>query len=244
MALGPYYNSSSISATPTSSTSSSAPPTDNSGNSSSNGTNGFFDSAASPPLILAFLAIGLFAIATMGVVGWRRLNLGRGLILTPFGVEIVRPHAAMEMRQAGVELGEKPGLWDLWTLGGKGRWDLALPIGAMVMPLHVGDENGQHGHSSATPSSSSRHLLQFRRHHRQTPIPHPDVNANDPNVMHSRLQVAIAIAMPSPRTRHQPSPSEDTTTTGSSAETRSSNEEESLEYCIGLYQRLVDVSSL
>lgn len=70
-----------------------------------------FSPGASPPLILAFLAIGLFTISMVAVFGWRRVRLGRGAALHPFRND------ETEFGEWRRGFGEKPKLWDLWTDG-------------------------------------------------------------------------------------------------------------------------------
>jgi hypothetical protein len=75
--------------------------------SSQDGMMSIFTLNGSPPLVAAFLGIGLFTVAMTVVFAWRRI--GRGRLL----VQPVRP-AARTARKA-IVLGEKPALWDLWT---------------------------------------------------------------------------------------------------------------------------------
>ncbi|KAJ7102806.1 hypothetical protein C8R44DRAFT_808571 [Mycena epipterygia] len=56
---------------------------------------------ASPPLILAFIAVGLFAVAMIAFFGWSRMTVGRRHWVDP---DAVRPG-----------FGETPKLWDVWT---------------------------------------------------------------------------------------------------------------------------------
>lgn len=72
-----------------------------------NGMMSIFTLNGSPPLVAAFLGIGLFTVAMTVVFAWRRI--GRGRLL----VQPVRP-AARTAKKA-IVLGEKPALWDLWT---------------------------------------------------------------------------------------------------------------------------------
>jgi hypothetical protein len=74
--------------------------------SSSSSNNGFLSPKASPPLILAFLAIGFFSIAMIVTFSWRRLRDGPGMMGLPRG-------GGVEVRD--VDIGQRPLLWDLWT---------------------------------------------------------------------------------------------------------------------------------
>ncbi|KAL0959891.1 hypothetical protein HGRIS_011559 [Hohenbuehelia grisea] len=110
----------STSPSPTTSSPPSVPP-----GSGDNNPGGFFSPSGSPPLILAFLAIGLFSAAMIGVFGWRRLHFGRGnWMVAPVGVR-GGPGGAGSARRGQRALGEKPKLVDLWTERGatRGGWD-------------------------------------------------------------------------------------------------------------------------
>lgn len=69
------------------------------------------DVHGSPPLIIAFLAIGLFTAALIAIFGWRRVVVTRQ--------QVARANAAGAgmggTPKKGVEFGAKPELWDLWT---------------------------------------------------------------------------------------------------------------------------------
>ncbi len=60
----------------------------------------FFSAASSPPLVLAFLSIGLFGAGMIGVFGWRRLQVG---MVGGRGTNVGPPSK------------ERPKLWDLWS---------------------------------------------------------------------------------------------------------------------------------
>ncbi|KAH7877056.1 uncharacterized protein C8R40DRAFT_1068267 [Lentinula edodes] len=86
--------SSSSTSTSASSSSSSATTTNDNPDSGS-----FFTPTSSPPLILAFLAIGLLVTAIIAALGWRRRRqMGRG-----------------QFHKAEMDIGSKPKLWDLRT---------------------------------------------------------------------------------------------------------------------------------
>ncbi|KAJ7038025.1 hypothetical protein C8F04DRAFT_1091120 [Mycena alexandri] len=61
---------------------------------------GGFSLSASPPLILAFLAVGVFGIAMVVFCAWRRLAAGRRNWVAP-------PDSR--------SIGETPKLWDVWS---------------------------------------------------------------------------------------------------------------------------------
>ncbi|KAF9072423.1 hypothetical protein BDP27DRAFT_1361003 [Rhodocollybia butyracea] len=64
-----------------------------------------FSPTSSPPLILAFLAIALLAVAILAALGWRRAYFTR---YTPTGFN-------GPSRIDRFSPGERPKLWDLWT---------------------------------------------------------------------------------------------------------------------------------
>lgn len=80
-------------------------PTTTSGNNDNNNSSGdLFSGNGSPPLILAFLAVGLFAAVMTGVLGWRRLRSGNGIYFPPetgFG-----PRSK--------DFGKEPELYEYW----------------------------------------------------------------------------------------------------------------------------------
>ncbi|KAG8216837.1 hypothetical protein J3R82DRAFT_7097 [Butyriboletus roseoflavus] len=63
-----------------------------------------FSSAGSPPLIVAFLSIGLFVVAMVGVFGWKRVLRSRD-------DQVILPHRTHK----SISLGERPMLWDVWA---------------------------------------------------------------------------------------------------------------------------------
>lgn len=70
--------------------------------------------SASPPLILAFLAIGLFALSMLGIFGWRRIQFVRLR-----GEMHRRDWTADERSSTRTGLGPRPKLYDLWTIDTK-----------------------------------------------------------------------------------------------------------------------------
>ncbi|KAH7886909.1 hypothetical protein F5I97DRAFT_1077491 [Phlebopus sp. FC_14] len=90
-----------------------------------------FTASGSPPLIVAFVAIGLFMIAMGVVFAWRRRQ-SRGLLVQP--VTTIRSGKKHRF------LGEKPILWDIWTHQGREntrtiagtRWKNLMPLSAVL----------------------------------------------------------------------------------------------------------------
>ncbi|KIK65776.1 hypothetical protein GYMLUDRAFT_39305 [Collybiopsis luxurians FD-317 M1] len=106
MALQTETSSSSSTSTSTS-TSASATNTDNNQGSSGN----LFDVSGSQPLILVFLAVGLFSAISIAILGWRRAYYVR----SGMGVGHLHDANGEDAQNAGVGAKDRPKLWDLWT---------------------------------------------------------------------------------------------------------------------------------
>ncbi|KDR80198.1 hypothetical protein GALMADRAFT_242481 [Galerina marginata CBS 339.88] len=167
-----------------------------------------FSPAGSPPLILAFLSIGLFAAAMIVVFGWRRIQFGRNswtLGTQPNGEGAT-----------GAMLLNKPQLWDLWNKedtswnqvagkekGGHGaelQWGNIMPLTA-TMVTEVTGENVK----PLSPPSLRRDLLHprlqlFRAWPERWRRPkHRERRKSFDESPPSTLQVGVAILMPSPQ---------------------------------------------
>ncbi|KAF7360588.1 hypothetical protein MVEN_00790200 [Mycena venus] len=180
---------------------------------------GGFSLSASPPLILAFLAVGMFAISMVVFFGWRRIAAGRVAWVVP---------------PDNISIGETPKLWDVWSPRERAQeavtaeWHNIQPLAATVWdhtpPLPVPVNNDTHRHHSLAAEA----LAHLRRRYRRRRASQDDValeaklNPVDPLV---RLQVAVTIAMPCP----------DFTGTASRTEP-DDDDEQPLEYSIGLYE--------
>ncbi|KAK0494718.1 hypothetical protein EDD18DRAFT_353249 [Armillaria luteobubalina] len=186
---------------------------------SGNGNNnaGFFSPGSSPPLILAFLAIGLFAAAMIAVFGWRRIQFG----------STAGPRAGVDERLR--HLGERPKLWDLWT--GKGQstsdtWEGIMPISANVH--YVSDTKPVHSKSNV--SFLPLQLLRSRRDGDSFSLHADD---DDDESISADVQVAVAVAMPSPPSIKRSSM---TPSTSSGKEPEDIEDENALvEYSLGLF---------
>ncbi|EGO03852.1 hypothetical protein SERLA73DRAFT_175533 [Serpula lacrymans var. lacrymans S7.3] len=170
-----------------------------------------FASNGSPPLIIAFLAIGLFTVALIAVFGWRRVNGGRGLV-----VRQVRP----ARRRKEVVLGDKPELWELWTRRAvKGElddsgldWDNVMPISAT---LHYSLSSNSIEPKDTNDHSEPRRRYNFatlQRYLHTTRVQEPSQEEREesppkPTMSDPWMQVAVSIAMPSMPTQ-RPSSSE------------------------------------
>jgi len=187
-----------------------------------------FSPGASPPLILAFLAIGLFTVSMIGVFGWRRVQYGRLTAPDPTWLEINDSDAGKRR-----DIGPRPKLWDMWTTvaspsGTKGQahereteWETIMPLAVMAIsasdshtPADVGgDGTGSASRTWLPIASVPVRYYQWTRRPERSATPtstHTTGSAatsqkataqQEPGLHDAgRLQVAVAIAMPSRRT--------------------------------------------
>ncbi|KAF9231319.1 hypothetical protein BU15DRAFT_82569 [Melanogaster broomeanus] len=124
--------------TPTTSTADSSPNPSSSASADNvyNSSSGFFSLEGSPPLIVALLGLGLFAVAMVGAFGWRRMSPTRRLV--------IRPIRAQQRRRASIAPGSNPKLWEIWARragrsSGSGaieetryRWENIMPLAAVL----------------------------------------------------------------------------------------------------------------
>lgn len=159
------------------------------------GSSGALTPGGSPPLIVAFLAIGLLMAAMIAVFGWRRMTYGRGI-----GVHLGRGGGVGPLKSLE-EFGEKPILWDLWTQRPVGhhddelKWDGIMPLSASIKK-QLEDEETHDGTHSRIPAQHDN----IRQHFRN-PTRVRKTAAGNSKTEAPTLQVAIAIAMPSSRKR-------------------------------------------
>ncbi|KAJ3554042.1 hypothetical protein NP233_g12504 [Leucocoprinus birnbaumii] len=137
-------------------------------NGSSNNSNQ--SPVGSPPLILAFLAIGIFSAAMIAVFGWRRVQFGRdphlwGLVdgagshgRRGGGMEL----AETDGQAGGTRFGERPVLWEAWTdhankveRGDYGCWDSTMPL-AVLSTSSLTTSGDSTCHISPTEGGRSR----------------------------------------------------------------------------------------
>jgi len=190
---------------PSSTTASAAATTTNNGNGNDQGLN----ITGSPPLIVAFLAVGLFMAAMLTIFGWRRVVFGRFLI-QPIGGEGF--HAP---RMAESFYGEKPELWDLWTQSTVGsnerlKWEQIAPLSASIK--QSGDDSDEARLAHLRMPSQLQSIQQHIRRHTRAARSADDQKPSAASAQGRKLQVAVAIAMPSPH-RHDESTSEGPTST-------------------------------
>jgi len=231
--LGSQGTTTSTSTGASTSTSAAASPT-SSGN--GNGGSQGLSITGSPPLIVAFLAVGLFMTAMLTIFGWRRVVFGRGFVLQPIVGD--RFHAP---RTGEYSYREKPELWDLWTeppVGGKEqlKWERIMPFSASIKKL--GGESFDNAQASdihthpRIPSQLQTIRQHIRRHMKPKLADEQKVNAV--STQNRTLQVAVAIAMPSPHKRER----EPTNEGLASADTytHEPHDADLLEYSLGLME--------
>jgi len=151
-----------------------------------------FSLGASPPLILAFLAIGLFSLSMVVLVAWKRVRMSRGW--RPPEPGVISPKSP---------LGERPKLWDFWsdkTVGHREmeeNWDSILPLAVTTF-----DNATPIKQSNDTPPQSDNPLLMARSHLQQIYRYRYKRDADTKDTISAkaeiggRLQIAVAIAMP------------------------------------------------
>ncbi|KAK0449730.1 uncharacterized protein EV420DRAFT_1646723 [Desarmillaria tabescens] len=170
-----------------SSTESNAAPSSSSTDSNNNSNPSFFSPGSSPPLILAFLAIGLFAAAMIAVFGWRRIQFGTA----------VGSRADVDERLR--HLGKRPKLWDLWTgkrASTSDAWETIMPISAIV---HYPISDTKRDHSKSSVAFLPLHQFLRSRRDGDSSSLNDDDDDDDNDVSGPvDVQVAVAVAMPSP----------------------------------------------
>lgn len=91
---------------------------------------GLSNAASSPPLVLAFLSIGLFGAGVIGVFAWRRL----------WAVEAQRGQQTQLSDKDVLWQNDAPKLWDMWTGRVDGpdalRWDNIL-VSLLLMKIVI-----------------------------------------------------------------------------------------------------------
>ncbi|KAJ7472170.1 hypothetical protein FB451DRAFT_315283 [Mycena latifolia] len=198
------------SSTPTSSSTGSAPDPTNT-NSDSDSTEPSFSFSSSPPLILAFLGVGMLGIAMIVFFGWRRLTAGRARWIEP-------AEAAL------ASFGEPPKLWDVWSPHEQqwtdtAEWQKIQPLAATVWdytPLPV-NNHGVPRHETLTAAAFAHLRRRYRNRRRSDESFVMDAKLARPSV---RLQIAVTIAMPFP---------------DFSSSSQTEPDEQPFDYSIGLY---------
>ena len=96
------------------------------------GSGSVFSMNGSPPLIVAFLAIGLFTVSMSAIFAWRRMRQGRSRIAIGAGTAALRP------MKKQVNLADKPMLNEVYTTTVEGlllgdlRWEQVMPFAAIL----------------------------------------------------------------------------------------------------------------
>jgi len=168
---------------------------------SDNGSGQGLSISGSPPLIVAFLAVGLFLAAMLTIFGWRRVVFGRGFVLQPIVGDGFHAPGMAEHHH-----GEKPELWDVWTQPPVGsneqlKWERIMPFSTSIMKsgeesFNDAEASGIHTHPRIP--SQLQTIRQYIRRHRKS-ADEPKIDAG--SAQNRTLRVAMAIAMPSPHKR-------------------------------------------
>ncbi|KAJ7148704.1 hypothetical protein C8R43DRAFT_1008482 [Mycena crocata] len=160
-------------------------------NNSGSNTQPGFSLSASPPLILAFLAVGMFGIAMIVFFGWRRISNGRNSWTDPSEV-------------VPVIFGETPKLWEVWSPQKRTReedtakWRDIQPLAATVwddIPSVPVDSDRNPRHDSLLAQAIAHLRRTYRRRRPDAGIAMEAKFGQAPPL--GRLQIAIAIVMPS-----------------------------------------------
>jgi len=164
--------------------------------------------AGSPPVILAFFAIGVFVFSVVVVFGWKRVHEARV------------QRSGFEVQGRGQNVTEVPKLWDLWRdqLLQKEqdvRWDNIKPVAATIV---CEDEK--------SPLASKSVDIRWWQAYRPPRPVGVDIKADPTSPPLASLQVAIAIMMPFQQSGNRQIPKPDDPQTGSGGR---------LDYTIGLY---------
>ncbi|KAJ7211175.1 hypothetical protein GGX14DRAFT_623674 [Mycena pura] len=200
------------------------------GSSDSNPINGF-SLSASPPLILAFLAVGVFGITMAIFFCWRRVN--------------ERRRARNWVRPADAAPLETPTLWDIWCPrerageeagGAPAEWRTIQPLSVTVWdnrpmlqsppppPIPANDISRYDGLLAQAFAHLRQRHRRFRRRSEEEDTTlelKPSQSAQPPATV--QLQVAVTIAMPNPNFA------------GVSSNIRTDPDDGSFEYSIAYY---------
>lgn len=211
------------------------------------GNSGIFASDGGPTLIVVFLAIGVFTVATAAAFSWRRRHGIWGFADRPIHrrVQTRRERPATACR--------KPILWDIWTQTkestGMDFWGNVMPLAAVKSNLGVPAMTAKPDDVHVTTldrrpvgdTAVLRAVLSTVKCHYQAPPPSaalPSPPSRSPSECHLKeppphllikrafIQIAVTIAMPGVCA---PVPS---TLVGNRAEFASADEE-LVEFCIG-----------
>ncbi|KAI6168363.1 hypothetical protein EDD17DRAFT_1749889 [Pisolithus thermaeus] len=216
------------------------------------GNSGIFTGNGGPTLIVVFLAIGIFTVATVAAFSWRR----RHGIWRP--ADRPTPRRVQTRRGRPAAACRKPILWDIWTqTRGRTRdftsqedfWRHVMPLAAakcnLGNPTTAAKPNDVHvptlDRRPVGDTAVLRAVLSTVKRHCQAPPPSaalPSPPSPSPSESHLKeppphllirrtlMQIAVTIAMPSVST---PAPS---TLPGNQVEFGGADEE-SVEFCIG-----------
>lgn len=193
----------------------------------------------SPPLIVAFLAVGLFLAAMLTIFGWRRMVFGRGFIMQPVGR---MGRAGWEFERQPEYFGEEPKLWDLWShpsADSKGplNWEQMMPISANIKRSEEipSNEAGSRATDIHAHYGIPSQLRSIGRHIHRHAKPAGDRNADVRSTESQTLQVAVAIAMPSIHT-HEHNSKNEGPSNSPDIQSHEPNDADPLQYSLGLVE--------
>jgi len=219
---------------------------DDDDNSGSGGS--VFSMNGSPPLIVAFLAIGLFTVSMSAIFAWRRMRQGRTRAANGAMTTAPRPPKKQ------VNLADKPVLREVFTTTVEGsllgdlQWNQLMPFAATLhysVPPPLPPASGNDPTVSQETPFWSRVARFIKDHIGLSRSPTPDAPADSDSSDEKEkpsiealyevaegtwVDIAVTIAMPSPYTRHREDPHSRTPYRSSALD----GEDETIpEFCIG-----------
>lgn len=149
---------------------------------------GIFAGTGSPPVILGFLAVGLFVVALIVLFGFRRFHRGR------FNAPLLRP-PPFQYPFPDVNIGEKPKFWDVYLHPDPSKWNEMQPLCASL-PEGVVKPEPTLAPAQPSPTAVERLWKALRRRDRKAEPP-TDIEAGKVKDNYCQMQVAVTILMPS-----------------------------------------------
>lgn len=204
--------------------------------------------SGSPPLILAFLAIGLFSAALIFVFGWRRLQLSRGWRFTV--VTVNHNRSVVELPTSTINVDSVvPKLWDIRNEGkltwgkdeGNVKWVNLMPLSAtevLALPT-TGESIIEPPHPR--PLDSFLHTIPTLNRFNSRRNNRPSLSRHDSEKKESEaddkvkvtMQVAVTIVLPSPQ---YPIHIKNRNNDKHHKEGKNMDRQQITDYCIGMYE--------
>ncbi|KAF7316151.1 hypothetical protein MIND_00133300 [Mycena indigotica] len=149
-----------------------------------------FSLSASPPLILAFLAVGIFGFAMASFFLWKRWTERRN-VPTTTNLEDIRPV-------------EPPKIWDLWCSFDTQtkEWASIQPLAATIWDRTPSPSSASSARVREEQASVSTGMVETLRHRFRRPQQSTTLASEEPpkilteSSSNFRLQIAVAIVMP------------------------------------------------